>query len=71
MKKFCNCKKIDPDENSKNDENILDKLDENNQRKTIDDDTGLLYLIKREHILLRVNYNTYIKKVIHIISVYF
>ena len=61
-KSFVTVKKIDPDENSKNDENILDKLDENNQRKTIDDDTGLLYLIKREHILLRVNYNTYIKK---------
>ena len=61
-KSFVTVKKINPDENSNNDENILDELDENNQRKTIDDDTGLLYLIKREHIFLRVNYNTYIKK---------
>ena len=61
-KSFVTVKKINPDENSNNDENILDELDENNQRKTIDDDTGLLYLIKREHIFLRVNYKSYIKK---------
>ena len=62
-KSFVTVKKINQNETSKNDENlILDELDENNNKKTYDDDTGLIYLIKREHIFLRVNYKSYIKK---------
>jgi hypothetical protein len=62
-KSFVTIKKINPDENTQREENILDELDENNNRKNYDDDdTGLFYLIKREHIFLRVNYKTYIKK---------
>jgi hypothetical protein len=62
-KSFVTIKKINPDENTQRDANILDELDENSNRKNFDDDdTGLFYLIKREHIFLRVNYKTYIKK---------
>jgi len=59
-KSFITLKKIDA--NSENNEKtILDKLDENNIRKSYDDDTGIFYLIRREHLFLRVNYQTYMR----------
>ena len=63
-KSFMSIKKINPYENlDNNGKNILDELDENNETKEIDDDTSIFALIRREHLFLRVKYETYIKKI--------
>ena len=59
-KSFITLKKIDANSEN-NGKTILDELDENNIRKSYDDDTGIFYLIRREHLFLRVNYKTYMR----------
>ena len=63
-KSFVSIKKVNPNDNLNESKAILDELDGDHETKTIDDDdTSIFYLIKREHLFLRVNYETYIRKV--------
>ena len=61
-KSFVSIKKVNPNDNSYEGKAILDELDGDHETKTIDDDTSIFSLIKREHLFLRVNYKTYIRK---------
>ena len=63
-KSIVSIKKVSPINNSSNEESaILYELEREHEIRTIDDDTSIFSLIKREHILLSVNYEKYIKKI--------
>jgi len=61
-KSFVSIKKVNPNDISNEGKTILDELDGDHETKEIDDDTSIFSLIKREHLFLRVNYKTYIRK---------
>ena len=63
-KSIVSIKKVNPINNSTNEESaILYELERDRETRIIDDDTSIFSLIKREHILLGVKYEKYIKKI--------
>ena len=63
-KSIVSIKKVSPINNSSNEESaILYELERDRETRIIDDDTSIFSLIKREHILLGVKYEKYIKKI--------
>ena len=63
-KSIVSIKKVNPIDNSSNEESaILYELERDRETRIIDDDTSIFSLIKREHILLGVKYEKYIRKI--------